>query len=182
LIFPEQAMRHSITNLFKVLIPLVFLAGCTTTAPVGGASDIGYKDLGNAGPNRAYVCTTSKCGGLSIVVHRTSAISQADITEYEDLTSSPAGRALIQRELSGVSKRRGENGRVGAVSKTRIAGKSAAQFTITFYENGKRDGVGHVIMIVDKGKLQVFAAISESGSTARAEARQFAQKWAAGSK
>jgi hypothetical protein len=175
-------MQRHLMNVFKALSLLVFLAGCTTTAPVGGAKDLGYKDLGNAGPNRAYVCTTPKCGGLSVVVHRTASISQSEITEYEDLVSTPAGRALIQSELTKVSSRKGDNGKVGGVSKTRIAGKSAAQFTITFFENGKRDGVGHVIMIVDKGKLQVFAAINESGSTARAEARQFAQKWAAGSK
>jgi hypothetical protein len=174
-------MRQLIANTFGALLLLVFLAGCTT-APVSGAKDIGYSDIGSAGPNRLYVCTTGSCGGLSVVVHRTSSISSSEITEYEDLVNSPGGRALIQSELAKVSSNKGDNARVGAVSKTRIGGKSAAQFSISFFENGRRDGSGHVIMIVDKGKLQVFAAINESGSRARAEARQFAQKWAAESK
>lgn len=174
-------MRHLVANTFSALLLLVFLAGCTT-APVSGAKEIGYSDIGSAGPNRLYVCTTGNCGGLSVIVHRTASISSSEITEYEDLVNSPGGRALIQSELAKVSSKRGDDSKVGAVSKTRIAGKSAAQFSISFFDNGKRDGAGHVIMIVDKGKLQIFAAINESGSRARAEARQFAQKWAAGSK
>lgn len=174
-------MRHLLASMCSALLLLVFLAGCTT-APVSGAKDLGYSDIGSAGPNRLYVCTTGNCGGLSVIVHRTAAISQSEITEYEDLVNSANGRALIQSELEKVSSKKGDDSRIGAVSKTRISGKSAAQFNISFFENGKRDGAGHVIMIVDKGKLQVFAAINESGAKARAEARQFAQKWAAGSK
>ncbi len=174
-------MRHLLANTFNALLLLFFLASCTT-APVSGAKDIGYSDIGSAGPNRLYVCTTANCGGLSVVVHRTASIPQSEITEYEDLVNSPGGRTLIQRELAKVSSKKGDDAKVGAVSKTRIGGKSAAQFSISFFENGKRDGSGHVIMIVDKGKLQVFAAINESGSRARAEVRQFAQKWAAGTK
>jgi hypothetical protein len=174
-------MRHIIANTFNALLLLVFLVGCTT-APVSGAGDIGYKNIGSAGPNRLYVCTGSTCGNLSVVVHRTTSISQSEVTEYEDLVNSPEGRRIIKRELANVGRNRGNDVRLGPVSKTAIAGKIAAQFNMVFYENGKKDGSGHVILIVENGKLQIFAAINENGSRARTEVRQFAQKWAAGSK
>jgi hypothetical protein len=174
--------RQTLSNLPKALLLLVFLAGCTSTAPVRGAGDIGYRDIGNAGSNRLYVCTGSQCGNLSVVVHRTTSLSLSDAAEFETLVNTPSGRKLILRELAGVARSKGDDARFGAVSKTSIAGRRAAQFGLTFYEDGKKDASGHVIMILDGAKLQIFAAVNESSSRARAEARQFAQKWAAGSK
>ena len=173
--------RQTLTILPKALLLLVLLTGCTT-APVTGAGDIGYKDLGNSGPNRLYVCTGRQCGNLSVVVHRTAALSPSDADDFENLVNTPAGRKLILRELSGVARNKSDDTRFGQVSKTTIAGRRAAQFSLTFYENGKKDASGHMIMILDGAKLQIFAAVNESASRARSEVRQFAQKWAAGSK
>ena len=175
-------MLKRAANMFKALALVAVLSGCTTTAPVSGAGDIGYSNVGSSGPNRLYVCNGPKCGDLSVVVHRTVSISQSEIAAYEDLVNTPEGRRLIKNELSNLSRKKGDEITVSSVSKTKISGRDAAQFNLTFFEDGKRDAAGHALLIVEKGKLQFFAAINKSGARARAEVRQFAQKWAAGTK
>jgi hypothetical protein len=174
-------MRWTPTNVAKALLLLLFLAGCTT-APVNGAKDIGYENIGSSGPNRLYVCTGGNCGEVSVVVHRTASLSQSESSELAALVNSSAGRKLLLRELSGIAKRKDSEISFGGVSKTSIAGRSAVQLGMNFTSNGKRDGAGHVILLVDNGKMQIFAAVSETAPRARAQVRRFAQKWAAGSK
>ena len=181
LVAGDRMMRWTFINLPKALLLLLLLAGCTT-APVSGAKDIGYENIGSSGPNRLYVCTGSQCGSLSVIVHRTTAMSPSEASEFETLVNTPTGRKLILRELAGATRGRGDDTRFGPVSKTSIAGRRAAQFSLTFFENGKRDASGHVILILDGAKLQIFAAVNKFSARARSEARQFSQKWAAGSK
>lgn len=153
------------------------IAACTMVIP--GAQQAGFDNVASPQGARLYVCETGGCGELLIAVHKTQPITAQEARELERFASSNFGRRLIQEAFAQEGQGRGENNlAVANVQETTIGGRKAISASISDRDTRNDDLRGHLIVVINGGKAEVFVTLSESSSRSRTQAFRLAHLWA----